>query len=269
MMPAHILVWIYVVILLVPVYFVVVSSLKDNLDIFANAFGLPHSWIWRNYSDAWNQGSLGPAIVNSMIITISSEILTLLVAIPAAYGVARSTGRLGRSIERAFSLGFLIPTFAAMVPTVLLAIALGLFHTQLYLILFFTGTAQPLTVILLVQYMRQVPHELEEAATIDGAKRLRLLISVYLPLVSPGVTTVLLLNFFGFWNEFLFSSILLGTDVNVRTIQVALPTLQTQLAPHYGVLLAGTLICAIPTLILYLVLQKRMMTALTQGALKG
>lgn len=269
MLPAHIAVWIYVAILLVPLYFVVISSVKDNIGIFSNGFALPTQWLWENFSKAWEQAALGPAMLNSLYITVGAEVLGLALAIPAAYGIARSTGRLGRLAERAFSLGFLIPTFAAMVPTVLLSISLGLFHNQVFLILFFAGTAQPLSVILLVQFMRAIPAELEEAALMDGASRLRLLWSVYIPLTAPGIATVGILNFFAVWNEYLYSTIILGADKAVRTIQVALPSLQSETNPQYGVLLAGTLICCVPTLVLFIVLQKRMMTALTQGAVKG
>ncbi|MCD0483577.1 carbohydrate ABC transporter permease [Streptacidiphilus sp. ASG 303] len=269
MWPAHLAVWLYAAVLCIPLYFVLVSSVKDDTAIFANGFSLPGSWHWDNFSKAWDQAQLGPAMLNSLFITLGAEVGGLALAIPAAYALARSGSRLAAWAEKAFSLGFLIPGLAALVPTVLLAIELQLFQTRLFLILLFTANAQPLAVILLTQFMRGIPRELDEAAVVDGASRLRVLFHIYLPLAMPGVATVFILNFLGIWNEYLFSATLLSSDVSVRTLQVALPTLQSQTNPQYGVLLAGTLLCSVPMFALFAGLQRRMMTALTQGSLKA
>ncbi len=95
--------------------------------------------------------------------------LTLGLAIPAAFALARSDGRLGAFVERVFSLGFLVPTFAALFPTFLLAASTGLFHTRAFMVLFLPATAMPLSVVILVQFMRTIPREMEEAARMDGA----------------------------------------------------------------------------------------------------
>jgi len=155
------------------------------------------------------------------------------------------------------------------VPTVLLAIAMGLFHTREFLYLFFPASALPLSVILLTQFMRSVPPELEESAMMDGAGRLRILWSIYVPIVVPGIATVAILNFLSFWNEFLFALILAGPDPDTRTVQVALPNLVSQTDTQYGVLLAGALITMIPVYIVYIVLNRRLEDALLQGAVKS
>ncbi|MFB9237613.1 carbohydrate ABC transporter permease [Plantactinospora siamensis] len=233
-LPAHIIVWLYAAVLCVPLYFVLASTVKDNTAVFANGFALPKEWLWSNFSKAWELAGLGPAMLNSLLITLAAEVFGLVLAIPAAYAVARSRSWFAGFAEKAFSLGFLIPAFAALVPTVLLAIRLNLFHTRLFLILFLTATAQPLSVILLAQFMRLVPAEIEEAALVDGAGRFRILFTVFIPLSMPGIATIFILNFLGIWNEYLFSNVLLGSDIAVRTIQVALPTLQSQTNPQYG-----------------------------------
>ena len=106
-------------------------------------------------------------------------------------------------MERIYALGFLIPGFAALIPTLLLAIKLGLFNDREFMILYLPASAQPLAVILLTQFMRTVPRELEESARIDGASNLRILWSIYVPLVRPGIATIAILNFIGFWNEYI------------------------------------------------------------------
>jgi multiple sugar transport system permease protein len=265
---SHILVWSYAALLILPLYYLLVTSFKSNIEIFDQPFALPHEWIFSNFIDAYNQAGLGKALMNSLIITVGAELVTLVLAIPAAYGLARSKGRLGAAVERIFALGFLVPGFAALVPTVLLAIALGLWQTRTFLIMFMPATALPLSIILLTQFMRTVPPELEEAAALDGAGQLTVLLRIYLPLAVPGIVTVVILNFLHFWNEFLFALVILGYDADLRTAQVALPTLVSEGSTQYGVLAAGVVITLVPIYLMYIVLQRRMEDALTEGAVK-
>jgi multiple sugar transport system permease protein len=268
-LPAHLLAWAYGVMLVIPIYYLVVSAFKSNIEIFSTPFALPATFDLGNFTSAWDRARLGPALTSSLLITAVSAVLTLALSIPAAYGLARARGRLGTFVERLFSLGFLIPGFAALIPTVLLAIELGLFQTRTFLIMFLPATALPLSVILLTQFMRTVPPELEEAATLDGASRWKALRHVYLPIAMPGIATVTILNLLSFWNEYLFTLILGGPDPRVRTIQVALPTLISQTSTEYGVLAAGTLVTLVPVYIAYILLSRQMEDALTQGALKS
>jgi multiple sugar transport system permease protein len=265
---SHILVWSYAALLILPLYYLLVTSFKSNIEIFDQPFALPHEWIFSNFIDAYNQAGLGKALMNSLIITVGAELVTLVLAIPAAYGLARSKGRLGAAVERIFALGFLVPGFAALVPTVLLSIALGLWQTRTFLIMFMPATALPLSIILLTQFMRTVPPELEEAAALDGAGQLTVLLRIYLPLAVPGIVTVVILNFLHFWNEFLFALVILGYDADLRTAQVALPTLVSEGSTQYGVLAAGVVITLVPIYLMYIVLQRRMEDALTEGAVK-
>ncbi|MGR3936949.1 carbohydrate ABC transporter permease [Streptomyces sp. BRA346] len=267
-LPAHVLVWTYVVLLVVPLYYFLASSFKTNEEIFASPFAPPSSLDPGNFSTAFQRADLGLAVVNSCLVTACSLILTLALAIPAAFALARSTGRLAAVLEKVFSLGFLIPTFAALFPTFLLAAATGLFHTRTFMVLFLPATAMPLSVVILVQFMRTVPAEMEEAARIDGASTFAVLRHVYTPMCLPGIATVLLLNFLTFWNEYLYSLVIIGPDPAQRTVQVALPTLKAITGTDYGVLTAGTILTLVPVWIVYTALQKRMQRALISGAVK-
>lgn len=265
---AHVLVWTYAVLLVVPLYYFVVSAFKTNDEIFGRPFALPSSFSFGNFSTAFSGADLGLAVVNSALVTVLSLALTLLLAVPAAFALARSTGRWASAIEKVFSLGFLIPTFAALFPTFLLAAATGLFHTRTFMVLFLPATAMPLSVVILVQFMRTVPREMEEAARMDGASTYAVLRHVYTPMCLPGIATVLLLNFLTFWNEYLYSLVIIGPDPAQRTVQVALPTLKSITGTDYGVLTAGTVLTLVPVWVVYTVLQKRMQQALVNGAVK-
>lgn len=266
---ADLLVWFYALLLIVPLYYLLVTSFKGNTDIFSRPFGLPAEWVVENFRAAFAQADLGRAIFNSVVVTVGAELLTLALAIPAAFALARSRGRVALIVERIFALGFLIPGFAALVPTVLLAIYLEMWQTRGFLVMFLPATALPLSVILLTQFMRTIPAELEESAMLDGAGRLTILLRIFMPLTTPGIVTVVILNFLAFWNEYLFALVILGLRPGSRTIQVALPTLVSEASTQYGVLAAGIVITLVPVYLLYIFLQRRMENALVQGAVKS
>lgn len=267
--PVHVIVWLYAAALALPLYFLIVSSFKDNTEIFQNGFGLPTTWHFDNFAVAWEKVELGTALVNSAIVTVLTLVFLVIVVVPASYGLARSTGVIGRLIERSFALGFLVPGFASIVPTVLLAIALGLYQTKTFLVLNYVAAAVPLSVILVTQYMRAIPHELDESARIDGANRLQILLRIYLPLVAPVLATVLLVNFINVWNEYLIALVIAGPSAEARTVQVALPILITRVSAQYGLLAAGSLITLVPVYLVYALLRRRMEDALISGATKG
>lgn len=281
---AHGVVWLYALILAVPLYYLIISAFKDNRQIFTAPFSLPDRELemlapggvrtiettgLQNFRRAVDVVFLDEALLNSFLITLGSLLLTLALAIPAAYALARASGRVSVAMERYFSAGLLIPGFAALVPTVLLAIELGLFQTKLFLVLVYPAGALPLSVILLTQFMRTIPKELEESARVDGARQFTILWRIYLPIARPGIAAVTILNFLGFWNEYLYTLVIGGINPDVRTVQVAIPGLIQEGSTQFGVLAAGTVLSLLPVYMLYLILQRRMETALTEGAVKG
>lgn len=193
--PAHLLVWGYAVLLIVPLYYFLASAFKSNEEIFAHPFAPPTSLGFDNFVTAFTSAQLGLAVVNSLLVTGLALVLTLALAVPAAFALARSTSRLASAMEKVFSLGFLIPTFAALFPTFLLAAVTGLFHSRTFMVVFLPATAMPLSVVILVQFMRTIPREMEEAARMDGASTFAVLRHIYTPMCLPGIATVLLLNF--------------------------------------------------------------------------
>ena len=248
-------VWLYALTLFVPSYFIVISSFKNNNEMFSDPLVPTFSEGVSHYVEVWERLNVPTALVNSLYITLASIVVTLLLAVPASYALARAKGRIATLVERVYAVGFLIPGFAALVPTLLLSIILGLYHTREFMILYFPAVAQPLAVILLTQFMRTVPTELEECATLDGAGRLQILRLVYLPLVMGGVATVAILNFMAFWNDYLFSLILVGVEESKRTLQVAMPTLSTDFTFTDNALIsAGTVISIAPVFIVYFIL---------------
>lgn len=261
---------LYALMLVLPLYWLFISAFKPRIEILGQPFTPTFSVGFENLVEVWHRLNIGMALLNSVYITAASVVLTIVIAVPAAYALARSTGVVATAMERIYALGFLIPGFASLIPTLLLAIKLGLFNDREFMILYLPASAQPLAVILLTQFMRTVPRELEESARIDGATSLRILWSVYVPLVRPGIATIAILNFIGFWNEYIYTLVIVGANAGKRTLQVALPTLQgNQGITDYALVCAATLISVVPVFIVYIILNRRMEEALVQGAIKG
>ncbi|HSM24159.1 MAG TPA: carbohydrate ABC transporter permease, partial [Anaerolineaceae bacterium] len=231
---------LYAVIILVPMYFIFVSSFKQNTEIFTASLALPETWDLSNYMKLFSKDlafNLGNATYNSIFITVSAEIVTLIFAFPAAFAIARIRTKLAPVVESIFGFGFLIPAFTVMLPIFLLMANFGLLYNPLALILFYPATRMPISVLILSGFLRQIPQDIEDSAVLDGASPLQMLRHIFFPLALPGVVTVVILNFITFWNEFLFALILLNNES--RTIQIALSTLKGVRVVNYGMISAG------------------------------
>jgi multiple sugar transport system permease protein len=263
---SYLLAGLYALIVIIPLYFLLISAFKDNISIFMDPLGLPKQFSFKNFFDAIRLGGLAPALTVSITITVCVELLTLVLAFPAAYAIARIQTRLGSLVEAIFSLGFLIPALAILVPVFLTAIRMGLLYNPLMLIIFYPAHLLSLTVLLLASQLRSVPKELEESALIDGATHLNLIWYVFLPMARPAVVTCLILNFLSIWNEYLFALILLNEDS--RTIQVAMSSLKGERIVDYGLIAGGVLISMIPVILLFIFSQEKIMQGMFAGAIK-
>ncbi|MFD7923037.1 carbohydrate ABC transporter permease [Streptomyces sp. NPDC059740] len=261
------MVWLYAPVLVLPLYYLLISSFKTTTAVFDSPLTPPAHPQWHYFGDALRYARLDLVLVNSVLVTDVALVLTLLLAVPASFALPRGHGRTAQVLERLFPLGFLVPTFAALVPTFLMAACTGLFHTRTLVMLLLPAGAMPLSVVVLTQFMRTTPAELAESARVDGAGTLTVLCRIFVPLCMPGIATILL-HFLNFWNEYLYSLVIIGPDTSRRTIQVALPTLQSNQATEYGVLMAGTALTLVPVYIVYVLLQRRMEEALISGAIK-
>ncbi len=205
---------IYAIFILVPIYFLIISSFKDNAMIYASPLGFPDSMNLDNFLLAIKRANLQKALVSTIITVFGSEAIILLLAFPAAYAIARIESRFNAIIELIFGLGLLIPAFAMMVPVFLTMANLKLLYSAWSLIIFYPATSLSLSVILLATNLREIPKEIEESARLDGATLLETLVHIILPLARPGIATVIILSFLSIWNEFLFALILLNSKTS-------------------------------------------------------
>ena len=261
----------YAVTILLPLYYVLISSFKGNVEIFNNPLGWPETVDFGNYLRVQERVNALRAIGTSFVITTASLFLILIVSIVAAYGIARVAGRFETKwpaliAEAYFGLGFLIPAFSLLVPVFLLAARTGLLYNPGYLILFYVASNLSLSILMLSSHMRGIPRALEEAAEMDGASRFQILRYVIVPLSRSGIMTVSVLNFIGIWNEYIFALMLL--DSRYRTIQVAIPLLRTMRKVDYGLISAGVVAALIPVYLVFIFFQERVIQGMSSGAVK-
>jgi ABC-type glycerol-3-phosphate transport system permease component len=270
--------WIWVAMMVILTLWVVVSSLKTTREIFANPFGLPKSPQWRNYSLAWSVSGFGQAAFSSITVVAVSALLTMALATPASYVLARTDRRSASRIITYFAIGMGIPAQALVVPFFLMSNDLSTFMTdwvtgwwddRISLALIYIVLSLPFTVYLLTMYFRSLPTEIEEAAAVDGAGPTRTFVEIMLPLARHGLITALVLNIVALWNETLFVLIVVG-DPQQRTLPATLLELYNtmQYTSNWGGLFAGIVILVMPMIILYLWAGRRIVQAMTQGALK-
>ena len=258
---------IYAAVIIIPLYFVLVSAFKNNTQIVSTPLALPAIFSFKKFIQATVNVNLLHAALISVFITVGAEVLTLVLAFPAAYAVARIQTRLSNLVESIFNLGFLIPGLAILMPIYMMTAKAGLLYHPIALVILYPAFNLPLSMILLSSFMRKLPPELEESAVMDGGNVLQIIIYIFFPLCSPGILTVLVLNFIGIWNEYLFALILMDSDN--RTIQLALALLRAnQRTVDFGLIAAGVVISVIPVYIVFIFFQDQIMSGMLAGAIK-
>lgn len=270
------------VLIVVPVAWVFLASLKQNSEFYGNPWTLPLGFYWQNFVDAWNAANMGSYMLNSAIVTILALGLLLVIALPAAYCLARFHFRGRALLNTCFMAGLFINVNYIVVPIFLMlkdgdaflksAFGNGLLLNNIFVLaLVYASTALPFTVYLLSGYFATLPHDFEEAAYIDGAGYGRTMVSIIFPMAQPSIITIILFNFLAFWNEYIISMTLMSSSKGPRTLPVGLLNLMQaqQSKAEYGILYAGLVLVMLPTLILYICVQKKLTQGMTVGGLKG
>jgi trehalose/maltose transport system permease protein len=252
-----------------PFAWAIVSSLKSGSALF-DASILPAAPAWGNYAAVFREQPFARNILNSLIVAAAVVALSLVLAVPAAYAL----GRAALPGRAALLLGILsvsmFPQIAVLSGLFELIRALGLYNTLAGLVLATLIITLPFTVWVMTAFMREMPRELEEAAMIDGATPWIVLTRIFLPLLAPALVTTGLLAFIAAWNEFLFALTFTLTD-EMRTVPVAIALISgaSRFELPWGRIMAASVIVTLPLVLLVLVLQRRIVSGLMAGAVKG
>lgn len=268
--------------IIVPVGWVFMASIKENSEFYGNPWALPKGIHWQNFVEAWNTAKMGDYMINSVIVTVLALGLLLIVALPAAYGLSRFKFKGSRFLNAAFMAGLFINVNYIVVPIFLMlrdgdnwlkkVTGSGfLLNNLIVLAIVYAATALPFTIYLLSGYFATLPHDFEEAAYIDGASFSTTMWKIIFPMAKPSIITVILFNFLSFWNEYIISMTLMSSAKGPKTLPVGLLNLMQaqQSAAQYGIMYAGLVLVMLPTLILYICVQKKLTQGMTVGGLKG
>lgn len=251
-----------------PLVWLVISSLKTNLELMGAPLALPKALQFQNYKNAFEVSGLGRLFLNSIIVSITATILNVIVSSMASYSIARYDFKGKELIFTIISAGIMVPVSALMVPVFILIKNLGLYDTKLALILTYSAMGLPLSIFIIRGFMNTIPRELEEAGVIDGCNFYQIFFKIILPLSRAGIVTAITFQFLYCWNEFIYAMLLTSSQTN-RTVQVGIRFFSNQFTTDYTSMFAAITISIIPAIAGYVVFQKQIISGLTSGAVKG
>jgi raffinose/stachyose/melibiose transport system permease protein len=265
---AHIVLIIWSLIVLFPLWIMLINSFKDRLSIYQNPFGFPKKWHFINYSAVLTNGDFLVYFKNSFVVVVLSLALLLICGAMASYAIANWRGKISRAVYFFFIAGMMLPIKIASIKILELVRTLGLLNTIWSLIPVYTAMGIPIAVFILTQFIREIPYELTEAGIIDGAGRVNIFIRIIAPLLRPALATTAIYNLVPFWNDLWFPLIFI-TDDRAKTLLLGVTRLFGQYQTDWSRVLAVLTLSAIPVIFLYLLMSKQFIKGLTAGAVKG
>jgi raffinose/stachyose/melibiose transport system permease protein len=252
---------------LAPVVYIVLGGFRTNSQISTNPAAFPSPWVFKNYASVLSSVTFWGEFANSVIVALLSTIGVVVLGVMVSFVIARYDFRFKGAMYSLFAAGLMFPMVIAITPLYLVIKDLGLVDSLFGLIVPQVAFGLPTTVIILVPFLRAIPNEIEEAASIDGASRLGFFFRMVIPLAMPGVVTVGILSFIGSWNNYVLPLYILNSQANY-TLPLGVQAFSSQYSTDTAAVLAFTSLAMLPALIFFAIFQKRIVGGLT-GAVKG
>jgi raffinose/stachyose/melibiose transport system permease protein len=259
---------VFVLTALLPLFWVMMSSFKTYAEVNSSALALPSHLYLGNYMLAFEYAPLLRYFYNSIVIVGYSILVTVVIVAMCAYVTARFRFKAKPVIVLLIAASLLLPAQSISQPLFVIFTRLGIFDTKLGLVLVYTALGVPMSFFVMHSYYRTIPIELEESAYIDGAGFFRTFFRIILPLAKPGLVTVSMLQFMNIWNEFYYA-LMLTSGNTARTVPIALNYYLGAFGVEYSVLFAAVTITVLPTIIFFVILQRKVRDSLVSGAVKG
>jgi len=259
--------------IIIPLYIMVLTSVKSSTEFYAGLWSWPKD-IWaniaENFPNAWIEASLGTGYINTLIVCGGALVLTLIISSMAAYELARRNIRFKGAISTLYLILLLIPSMVALTPTFFIGKSLGLYNKRLALVLFYTAHEIPFIVYTMQSFFATLPHELEEAAFVDGATSFTTFYKIMLPIMRPGFVTAGIFALLDFWGEYVFA---LQLVVKKELLPAAVTILRFQsgtgVRQNWGYTYAACVMFMFPIFLIYMIFQKKLMGGMTAGSVKG
>lgn len=251
-----------------PIVWAFISSFKTYAEINSSALSWPSSFNLDNYKAAFMYAPIAKYFLNSVIIVGISVLVTVTLVAMCAYIISRFNFKLKTLIILLISASLMLPAQAISQPLFAIFQKLGIFDTKLGLIIVYSAMGIPMSFFVMTSYYKTISMALEESAYIDGASFLQTFWHIILPLAKSGLVTIALLQFINTWNEFYFALMLTSGDT-ARTVPIALNYYMGTFANNYSALFAAVVMTVLPTIFVFIILQRQVMESLTAGAVKG
>lgn len=258
----------FVLIAVGPIVWAFISSFKSYAEINSSALSWPSTFNLDNYKAAFQFAPIAKYFLNSVIIVGCSVLVTVALVAMCSYIISRFDFKLKILIVLLISASLMLPAQAISQPLFAIFQKLGIFDTKLGLIVVYSAMGIPMSFFVMTSYYKTISTALEESAYIDGATFLQTFLHIILPLAKPGLVTIALLEFINTWNEFYFALMLTSGD-SARTVPIALNYYMGTFANNYSALFAAVVMTVLPTILVFIILQRQVMESLTAGAVKG
>lgn len=254
---------------LAPLLIILNYSFKTKKELYVgNPLALPQSLNLTNYANAYKKLNLQVTFFNTALYTVVSVLILALLCGAAAWAIARNRGKFFQFAYLYFIVGILIPAQALFLPIYIVGYSTGLVNTRIGVILMYVATNLSFGVFLMTSFMSTVPVELEEAARIDGCSIYRTYFTIVFPLLKPAMATLIIMQSFQIWNDYLMSSLYVSTN-RLKTLTVAIQSLFSAQSSDYSTAFAAIVISVLPITLLFVSLQKYFIKGMTVGAVKG
>ncbi|HEO8420004.1 MULTISPECIES: carbohydrate ABC transporter permease [Niallia] len=252
-----------------PLIWLFFFSLKTNQEVFGlSPFALPKDPQWGNYVKVWTQGNISQYFFNSVWITVIAVVLTVILASFVTFAITRMHWKLSKPVLGLFMVGIMIPLHSTLIPLFSFFNQLQLIDNPISIILSYTAFNLPLTIMILLGFYQALPRELEEAAVMDGCSIHRIFFQITLPMTTPVMATVVIINMIYNWNEFVFVNTFISSD-KWKTLTVGVNNFVGQYLTDWGAIGATLMISIIPILIAFIILSNKIVEGLAAGSVKG
>ena len=265
----YIILFVAALIIVAPMMVVLLGSFKTNEELLTTGpLTLPENWMnFDNFIKAWTKGRMATGFMNTAIVLVVSLAATIMTGTMTAYVLNRFQFRGRNLIKGLFLVASLIPSITMQMSIFQIIVGMGVYNTRLATIILFAGT-DIISIYIFLQFLEGIPDTLDEAAIVDGASFPRIFTTIILPLLKPAIVTVIIIKGIGFYNEF-YTPYLYMKDKSLQVISTSLYAFQGPYGTQWEVICAACIITMLPTLIIFLLLQKHIYSGLTMGAVKG
>ncbi|MCR5474632.1 MAG: carbohydrate ABC transporter permease [Lachnospiraceae bacterium] len=256
------------IIYIVPLLWVLITSLKDDSTLMLSPWAMPASLEWGNYAFAWTKGHLGTAMFNSFIVCTTTLVISMLFGSMAAFAIAKLRWKLSKPALYYFLIGMMIPIHTILIPLFVQFSGWKMSNTLIGIIIPYITFSLPITIYIMVGFFEGIPGELFEAACIDGCSVYKMFGTVAIPLAKTGFMVTGLMSFVSNWNELLLAMVFISDEAK-KTLPVSLTKFVGPYHTNYCQMFAAIMIAIVPTIIAYVAFANQIVEGLTAGAVKG